>query len=56
MIKSESCYTVEPRYNEVLLAKFVRYNEVSFRSLYRGLRYTEVRYIEVPLHYVTHQI
>ena len=45
------------------LANFVRYNEVSLyrgsyncitrgkenRSLYRGLRYIEVRYIEVPL-------
>ena len=42
------------------LAKFVRYNEVLFcifyyywgnenRSLYGGLCYIEVRYIEVPL-------
>ena len=43
------------------LAKFVRYTEVLFqildyywgkenRSLYRGLRHIEVRYIEVPLY------
>ena len=50
-----------PRYNEGQgLAIFVRYDEVLFhisyyywgkenRSLYRGRRYIEVRYIEVPL-------
>ena len=55
--------TVEPRFNEgpKKLAKFVRYIEVLFHifyhywgkencSLYRGLRYIEVRYIEVPLY------
>ena len=55
--------TVELRFNEgpKKLAKFVRYIEVLFHifyhywgkencSLYRGLRYIEVRYIEVPLY------
>ena len=61
---TSSSTTAEPRHNagsRVSLAKFVRYNEVLFhmfyyywgrenRSLYRGLRYKEVRYIEVPLY------
>ena len=46
---SKLYYTVEPRYNEGstdCMAKSVRYKEV---SLYRGLCYIEVRYIEVSL-------
>ena len=52
---ASSSTTVEPRHNagsRVSLAKFVRYYYWGRenRSLYRGLRYKEVRYIEVPLY------
>jgi len=56
--------TATPRFHKGRkgVAKFVRYNEASLyrgsfpyilhRSLQRGLRYLEVRYIEVPLCYI----
>ena len=43
------------RYVEVLFHIFYCYWGKENRSLYRGLRYTEVRYIEVPL-YVKHKL
>ena len=40
------------RYFEVLFHIFYYYWGKENRSLYRGLRYMEVRYNEVPLYYI----
>ena len=55
----------KPRYNGQIYNKFCYIEELFHvfyyyggkvnRSLYRGLRYTEVRYIEVLLHYINMQ-
>ena len=39
------------RYIEVLFHTFDYYWDEEYHSLYQGLRYIEIRYIEVPLSY-----